>query len=513
MHDSKNWFEKLKNGQYRVHSEQNEPKQIADLKRLGFSATSDKPNEFVRDYGIDDPILNFGVTMADCYNQIQDNQGFITAIMHLMCSRYYSANTRKEMLDSFTETEFISLMLNIQDLDEFLFTVAENYSESLVEEAKGYLDKGIEELAKWLRSGSVIFRNNSNNDIEENYVIDRKKIRADNCIMVFLGYGYAHFNPEAYEEWKERFDNDEHWIKFFKSYLDHNDEPDFNEKYFDSYYYFSSNNAADDLFEILSEKDPHYSIRTKRLIKKVLNDHSREDVEFAKELQRRYNEYKTLNDGEDIVFEVALSEESDKSESGMESLYKAAQTESSISQTQIEQSFSSDNERGFPVQLSKEQKTAINLFRIGKCYFTDKNKNKYDKEHCEITNVRFNELPAEDRAKKFQELIRMLARYFCIKPDLAVMRSCACALTGRGFDNPFEPVSVQWNPQKVGILFFICQKLYNKRDNISNMSKFKEPAELFNVIKEYKSFSNRSQSASKVNASFIADFNRIFPDL
>ena len=95
------------------------------------------------------------------------------------------------------------------------------------------------------------------------------------------------------------------------------------------------------------------------------------------------------------------------------------------------------------------------------------------------------------------------------------MRSCAYAMTGYGFYNPFKPDPVFWNPERVDVLLYICQRFYNKRgDAKTPMSDFKYPAEVFHVIKEYKEVSNRSQSASKVDTDdFGKDFKEIFPKL
>ncbi len=311
MHTSGVWFEKISSGKYRFHCIGNNPEQIIEVKKIGCTASIDNPDEYIKDYSIDDLTLNFGVTMADCFNQLQDNQGFITALVHMKSLRPIGAATRKEMEDNLTETEMLGAMLEMQSLDEFLFSFADNYSGSLVEEGNIYLGKGLDEFAKWLRSGSVRFKKDPK-DVADDFVIDRKKFRSDNCINVYIGCGNASLNPEAYKDWKDRFDNDECWMEFIRSCIDPTDETHDQEFYFACYNYFSSNKAADDLFEILNKEEPCYSIQTKRLIYSVLKSRSQEDGDFARELQRKFDDYKRFYGGIDITFEIAGTDETVK---------------------------------------------------------------------------------------------------------------------------------------------------------------------------------------------------------
>lgn len=191
------------------------------------------------------------------------------------------------------------------------------------------------------------------------------------------------------------------------------------------------------------------------------------------------------------------------------------QIEESVQQEpQPEQLSPVDYNQVIPDSLTTEHRDIIKEFEIGKKYFTHKKRN-YALSHCTILNEGFNLLTDEDKANRFNRLIQLLARERCIYPSNEVMRSCAYAMTGYGFNNPFKPVPVFWNREKVDILLYICQKFYNKRGNAKTpMSQFKTPAEIFHVIKEYQEASNRSQSASKVDTGdFGEDFKEIFPKL
>lgn len=296
------WIEKLSFGHHRLHLIEKDPECVATMLKNGFSAVGDGIDEYVKDDYDDDQTLNYVITMADCYNQLMSNQGFITAWIHLGSTRKHSAKAMKEVRDSFSEDEGLLSALNVQDLDEFLYTYAENYSKSLVDEAGVHLGKGLDDFAQWLRSGSVIIRKDSNNTANH-FVIDRKRIGGDLCYKVYLGFELSKENKEVFEEWRDRFENDECWAEVNKS-LWLNDESDDTKYYYYYYYYyyFSSNKAADDLFEILNEKSPHYSTQTKRLIQKVLTTLSQEDVIFARELQCRYDEYRSIAGGRDIAF-------------------------------------------------------------------------------------------------------------------------------------------------------------------------------------------------------------------
>jgi len=191
------------------------------------------------------------------------------------------------------------------------------------------------------------------------------------------------------------------------------------------------------------------------------------------------------------------------------------QIEESVQQEpQPEQLSPVDCNQVIPDSLTTEHRDIIKEFEIGKKFFTHKKRN-YALSHCTILNEGFNLLTDEDKANRFNRLIQLLARERCIYPSTEVMRSCAYAMTGYGFNNPFKPVPVFWNREKVDILLYICQKFYNKRGNAKTpMSQFKTPAEVFHVIKEYQEASNRSQSASKVDTGdFGEDFKEIFPKL
>ena len=188
--------------------------------------------------------------------------------------------------------------------------------------------------------------------------------------------------------------------------------------------------------------------------------------------------------------------------------------EPTIEEPQPEQLSAADYNQVIPDALTTEHLDLINEFDIGKKYFARK-KRDYEQPHCMLLNEGFNVMADEDKANRFERLMKLLARTRCIYPSILVMRSCAYAMTGYGFYNPFKPVPVFWNREKVDILLYICQKFYNKRGNTKTpMSKFKNPAEVFHVIKEYQEASNHSQSASKVDTSdFGKDFKAIFPEL
>ncbi len=188
--------------------------------------------------------------------------------------------------------------------------------------------------------------------------------------------------------------------------------------------------------------------------------------------------------------------------------------EPTIEEPQPEQLSAADYNQVIPDALTTEHLDLIKEFEIGKRYFARK-KRDYVQPHCMLLNEGFNVMADEDKANRFERLMKLLARTRCIYPSILVMRSCAYAMTGYGFYNPFKPVPVFWNREKVDILLYICQKFYNKRGNTKTpMSKFKNPAEVFHVIKEYQEASNHSQSASKVDTSdFGKDFKAIFPEL
>lgn len=191
------------------------------------------------------------------------------------------------------------------------------------------------------------------------------------------------------------------------------------------------------------------------------------------------------------------------------------QIEESVQQEpQSEQLSPVDYNQVIPDSLTTEHLDLINEFEIGKKYFTHKKRN-YAQPHCDLLNEGFNSMVDEDKANRFERLMKLLARERCIYPSVNVMRSCAYAMTGYGFYNPFKPDPVFWNPERVDVLLYICQRFYNKRgDAKTPMSDFKYPAKVFHVIKEYQGASNRSQSASKVDTDdFGKDFKEIFPEL
>lgn len=190
--------------------------------------------------------------------------------------------------------------------------------------------------------------------------------------------------------------------------------------------------------------------------------------------------------------------------------------EPTIEEPQPEQLSAADYNQVIPDALTTEHLDLIKEFEIGKRYFARK-KRDYVQPHCMLLNEGFNVMADEDKANRFERLMKLLAKTRCIYPSFIVMRSCAYAMTGYGFNNPFKPVPVFWNREreKVNILLYICQKFYNKRGNAKTpMSEFKYPAEVFHVINEYQEASNRSQSASKVDTGdFGKDFKEIFPEL
>ena len=171
------------------------------------------------------------------------------------------------------------------------------------------------------------------------------------------------------------------------------------------------------------------------------------------------------------------------------------------------------NDQIIPDLLTKEQKDMIKDFTIRETYFDGNQEDDHSQfPHCVIKNEKLNGIDAKERAKRFEALIKLLARSHCICPSNEVMKSCAFALTGIGF-KALEPKPVYWNPEKVDILLFVCQKFYNSGER-SATTDFKTALEVFHVSENSQKLSNKSAEGSKVNdAYFGKDFNKIYPEL
>jgi hypothetical protein len=529
----KQWtLEKLGGRMYRCHNVWDGTSEMLDwLKEKGFSASSDSSDDYFHDFEEDDDHFNFGASMSECFQVLCDNQHFCTAFILALAMGNKDARLGKQLVETKDPIDILFPLIRLMKIDNFMYLIARNYNKSLGDQAKEMYKKQDEDgLITWMK-GVVEPRFSGNvtpEEIRQYLVIDENPFKGINFLDAFYdSWCCVKENEEAFRNWiKVNEIPMKNPAEIFNDCILHpNDETT---KLFALCYWFGDVPCACHLFLMLN--DEAVSIGVKTLLRNTLTDYGKGEAEFAKQLQSLYDEYKSIAGGIDIAFETASAEDANRAQQLTEqfedSLQQEPQPELELEpfedslqqkpQSEPEQLSPADFNQVIPDSLTTEHKKIIKEFEIGKRYFTEKNKNRsYELRHCTIINEGFNSMADEDKANRFKRLIQLVARKRFIYPSTRVMRSCAYAMTGYGFNNPFEPVPVFWNPKKVDELFYICQRFYNKRgDAKTPMSNFKNPAEVFHVIKEYQEISNRSQSASRVDTDdFGKDFKEIFPEL
>ena len=311
----------------------------------------------------------------------------------------------------------------------------------------------------------------------------------DDDFPCYLDYMASHLHEEDGADNGKMLEAIKRWQPSAEG-LDDDDSDEALNRYFSDYRHFVETDLATNLYYYWDWYDD-FTLKERRLIDPIFDNPLA--VDLVNKIRKDYED--NLKDADKELREAT-------SKSDEEPL------------VEIKDKTAADYNQVIPDSITTEHRDIIDEFEIGKKYFTRK-KGNYSLAHCTIINEGFDAMADEDKANRFKHFIQLLARQRCIYPSKIVMRSCAYAMTGYGFYNPFTPVPVFWNPERVDVLLYICQRFYNKRgDAKTPMSDFKYPAEVFHVIKEYKEVSNRSQSASKVDTDdFGKDFKEIFPKL
>lgn len=297
-------LEKLGSHMYRLHNKWDGTSEMLDwLKENGFVASSDGSDDYYRDFEENNDHFNFGASMSECFQVLCGNQHFNTTFCLSFAMGNKDAKFGKQLAETIDSIDLLLPLIRLMRIDNFMYLIARNYNKSLGDQAKEMfqkLDKA--EFIKWAKgvveprfSGGVTL-----DEIRPYLIFDENPFKGINFLDAFYGsWCCAEENEEALGNWME---TNEIRLKnpaevFNDCFLHPNDETT---KLFALCYWFGGDPGACHLFSMLNSQD--VSIGVKTLLRNTLTDYGKGDVEFAKQLQVLYDQYRTINGGREINF-------------------------------------------------------------------------------------------------------------------------------------------------------------------------------------------------------------------
>ncbi len=301
----KQWtLEKLGCHNYRIYNKWDGTSEMLDwLKENGFAASSDGSDDYYRDFEEDNDHFNFGASMSECFQVLCGNQHLNAAFCLSFAIGNKDAKFGKQVAETIDPIDLLFSLTRLMSIDSFMYLIAWNYNKSLGDQAKEMfqkLDKA--EFINWAK-GAVEPRFSGNvtlDEIRPYLVFDKNPFKGIIFLDAFYdSWCFAEENEENFENWMEtneiRLKNP---AEVFNDCILHpNDETT---KLFALCYWFGGDPCVCHLFSMLNDQD--VSIGVKTLLQDTLTDYGKGDVEFAKQLQYLYDQYRTINGGREIDF-------------------------------------------------------------------------------------------------------------------------------------------------------------------------------------------------------------------
>lgn len=297
-------LEKLGSHMYRLHNKWDGTSEMLDwLKENGFVASSDGSDDYYRDFEEDNDHFNFGASMSECFQVLSGNQHFNAAFCLSFAIGNKDAKFGKQLAETIDPIDLLFSLTRLMSIDSFMYLIAWNYNKSLGDEAKEMFQKLDKvEFINWAK-GVVeprFFGNVTFDEIRPYLVFDKNPFKDIYFLDAFYdSWCCAAENKEAFENWMEtneiRLKN--HAEVFNDCIILPNDETT---KLFAWCYWFGGDPCVCHLFSMLNDQD--VSIGVKTLLQDTLTDYGKGDVEFAKQLQVFYDQYRTINGGREIDF-------------------------------------------------------------------------------------------------------------------------------------------------------------------------------------------------------------------
>lgn len=298
-------LEKLGGHMYRLHQLWDGTPEMLDwLKEKGFSASSDGSDDYYHDFEEDNDHFNFGASMSECLQVLLGNQHFCTAFFLALAMGNKDARFGKQQVETKDPIDILFPVMKLMRIDNFLYLIAKNYNKSLGDQAKEMYQMLPEtEFVDWLKSvvKPRFSGNVTSEEIRQYLVFDENPFKGINFLDAFYdSWCCVEENAEAFLNWGK---TNEIPMKnpaevFNDIILQPDDETT---KKFAWCFWFGGDSCACHLFSMLNSEV--VSIGVKSLLRETLTDYGKGDVEFAKQLQYLYDEYRAIiREGVNIIF-------------------------------------------------------------------------------------------------------------------------------------------------------------------------------------------------------------------
>ena len=264
----------------------------------------EKSNIYFAEFEMESELFNYGVSMSECYQTMFQNGQFSDDFIRFSFLQPVNTRMMKEAERSVPLSSFLETLINMTGVDNFMYFIAKNYDSALAKEAeRQYGDMDKDSFLGWLieKITPRFSGNFTKESMASYYIADIWIKKASNInwpYSFFCAWEFVADHKEEYSAWRETVrDQDGIDIDVISSLL--NNVSSKYTQYF-QFYFFTEGISARRLFQMRNSSSVDYN--TKKLIQDVLVDYCKTDSEFAKTLQKKYSEYKSISGGIDIDF-------------------------------------------------------------------------------------------------------------------------------------------------------------------------------------------------------------------
>lgn len=296
-------LEKLGGHMYRLHQLWDGTPEILDwLKEKGFAASSDGSDDYYLDFKEDDEHFNFGVSMSECFQELICVRRFQNDFFHTLARNNFDVDFGKQLADNGDRIEMLLRRIDLYGVEIVLYQYAANYSKSLAEKAQR-MHQELDEsgFIAWLKENVKPRASLNPEDILRYNIVPSDIFEGLNLPCAFYSsWLCVKENKEAFQDWIMTNEIPmKNPAEIFNDCLLHpNDETI---KMFALYYWFGEEACACHLFSMLNSQDVSIGVRS--FLQNTLIDYGKSDVEFAKQLQYLYDEYRAIiREGVNIIF-------------------------------------------------------------------------------------------------------------------------------------------------------------------------------------------------------------------
>ena len=296
-------LEKLGGHMYRLHQLwDGTPEMLELLTEKGYRALSEGDMDYYYEFEEHDEHFNFGVSMSECFQELICVRRFQNDFFHTAARNNFDVDFGKQLADNGDRIEMLLRHIDLYGVEHALYQYAANYSKSLAEKAlRMHQELDESGFVAWLKENVKPRASLNPEDILRYNIVPSDIFEGLNLPCAFYSsWLCVKENKEAFQDWITTNEIPmKNPAEIFNDCLLHpNDETI---KMFALYYWFGEEACACHLFSMLNSQDVSIGVRS--FLQNTLIDYGKSDVEFAKQLQYLYDEYRAIIwEGVNIIF-------------------------------------------------------------------------------------------------------------------------------------------------------------------------------------------------------------------